>query len=214
MSGAAPFPKVCASAHRQFWNRSSLVEISERLGQEFVQAEPFKESAARITAQIREQAAGLKSFQRVYQDEIVGVLDLFAETLMGVLIRARPDGTGPPPDRGTPEYEKLRRECLSFLVAAASTPNGKVSLRSVHIKTSLHAALRWNKQQAMKANDFFDFAHACAAVGYCRAFFTEGPLASVLNRSDLRLAQDFSCLVSADIGECLAFVESIDGPAD
>jgi len=71
------------------------------------------------------------------------------------------------------------------------------------------AAVRWNKKQALKPNDLFDFDHAAAAIGYCDAFFTDGPLRAMLSRHDLGLKEDFGCLVSSEIGECMHYLATV-----
>lgn len=80
-------------------------------------------------------------------------------------------------------------------------------MRSLHIKSLLHAAVQWNKKQALKPNDLFDFDHA-AAVAYCDAFFTDGPLRAMLSRGDLGLKEEFGYFVSSDADECLRYLPS------
>ncbi|WP_296560966.1 hypothetical protein [Pigmentiphaga sp.] len=73
----------------------------------------------------------------------------------------------------------------------------------------MHAAVRWNKGQKFKANDFFDYQHAAAAVGYCDAFFTEHPLCSALTRSDLALDTLYGCIVESTPEAALQYVLSV-----
>ncbi|MCX7109798.1 MAG: hypothetical protein WCI11_02085 [Candidatus Methylumidiphilus sp.] len=48
-------------------------------------------------------------------------------------------------------------------------------------------------------NDFFDFHHASAGIGYCNYFLTEIPLASLLKQKHLRVLDDFSCEIISSV---------------
>lgn len=193
------------------WDNVTLIQVCDMLGDKFVDADPlsFRETTGRLNEQIRAHADSLKNLKTAYQHELVGVLDLFASQLATILAPTLPPEAGPLPKEGTPERAEVDRQCLAFLVNAFGTEAGRKALRTLHIKTTLHAAVRWNKGQALKANDLFDFQHACAALAYCDAFFTEGPLCTLVSRPDLRLLEQFSCFVSADIAACLAYVEGV-----
>ncbi len=193
------------------WDNVTLIQVCDMLGDKFVDADPlsFRETTGRLNEQIRAHANSLKNLKTAYQHELVGVLDLFASQLATILAPTLPPEAGPLPKEGTPERAEVDRQCLAFLVGAFETKAGRKALRTLHINTTLHAAVRWNKGQALKANDLFDFQHACAALAYCDAFFTEGPLCALVSRPDLRLLEQFGCFVSADIAGCLAYVEGV-----
>lgn len=193
------------------WDDVTLIQVCDMLGDKFVHADPlrFRETTGRVNEQIRAHADSLKSMKTAYQHELVGVLDLFAGQLATILAPTLPPEAGPLPKQRTPERAEVDRKCLAFLVGAFGTEAGRKALRTLHINTTLHAAVRWNKGQALKANDLFDFQHACAALAYCDAFFTEGPLRTLVSRPDLGLLELFDCFVSADIAACLAYVEGV-----
>jgi hypothetical protein len=164
--------------------------------------------ARTLTEGIEEHAATLKSFDQAYEHELVGVLDLYAGRAADILCDMAPPSMGPRPARDTAEYGSIERHCLGLLVAAMKTERGKATLRTLHIETCMHAAVRWNKGQKFKANDFFDYQHAAAAVGYCDAFFTERSLCSVLTRSDLALDKRYGCTVVSTSEAALRYVRS------
>jgi hypothetical protein len=117
-----------------------------------------------------------------YQQKLNGVLDLYAERAADVLkIAQRPRARG----REGPEWIEQERACRNLLIAAFKQDAVKDVMRTIHISTCLHACVRWNKLQQFKTNDFFDFHHAAAALGYCDAFFTERPLCAMVKRSDI-----------------------------
>ena len=193
------------------WDNVSLVQMCSHLGEAFVHADPlhFRQTSANLNEQSQIHAVDLKSFRKTYRDELIGVLDLFAGTLAQILAPMLPPEAGPLPAEGSDERAEVDRQCLSFLIGALDTEGGRKAMRSLHIKSLLHAAVRWNKKQALKPNDLFDFDHAAAAVAYCDAFFTDGPLRAMLSRGDLGLKEEFGCFVSSDADECLRYLSSI-----
>lgn len=193
------------------WDDVTLIQVCDMLGDKFVDADPlrFRETTRLVNEQIRTHADSLKNMKTAYQHELVGVLDLFAGQLATILAPTLPPEAGPLPKEGTPERAEVDLQCLAFLVGAFGTEAGRKALRTLHINATLHAAVRWNKGQALKANDLFDFQHACAALAYCDAFFTEGPLCTLVSRPDLGLLEQFDCFVSADVAACLAYVEGV-----
>lgn len=189
-----------------------LIEMERLLG-DAMSAEDrdhHQQLARTLTQGIEEHAMKLKSFKQTYEHELVGVMDLYAGRAADILSDMAPHSMGSRPPRDSGEYRDIERHCLGLLVAAMKTPNGKATLRTLHVNTCMHAALRWNKGQKFRANDFFDFQHAAAAVGYCDAFFTEHSLCSVLTRSDLALDMLYGCTVVSTPESALQYVRSID----
>lgn len=165
--------------------------------------------AEKLTRGIQAHTSDLKNFEQAYEQEVVGVLDLYAGRAASILFDMAPPSLGPRPAKDSEEYKEIERHCLGLLVAAIRTEPGKATLRTLHIETCLHAAVRWNKGQKFKANDFFDYQHAAAAVGYCDAFFTERSLCSVLTRSDLALDKYYGCTVVSTPEAALEYVSTL-----
>lgn len=189
-----------------------LIEMEQLLGDAMSGKNPCnnEQLARSLTQGIEEHAKKLKSFKEAYEHELVGVMDLYAGRAAEILSDMAPHSMEARPSKDSDDYRDIERHCLGLLVAAMKTPNGKATLRTLHIKTCLHAAVRWNKGQKFKANDFFDFQHAAAAVGYCDAFFTEHSLCSVLTRSDLALDMLYGCTVVSTPEAALQYVRSIE----
>ena len=154
----------------------------------------------------------VKNFKQVHLDEIRGALSLFMhvprmwseneyERVSGVSAACSDD-------------ERQEREQKWHTVFGNLVTKRSVALRlpSLHVSALCHAAVRWDKGRKLVANDFYDFHHAAAAVGYCRAFMTEKPLRSLLQQKHLQLANDYPCVVIADINEAVEWVgERIGG---
>lgn len=188
-----------------------LVEMERLIGYGMSEVNPghHERLARTLTRGIEEHAAELKSLKQAYDHELVGVLDLYATRAAEILCDMAPPSLGPRPAKDSDEYQEIERHCLGLLVAAMKTERGKATLRTLHINTCMHAAVRWNKGQKFKPNDFFDYQHAAAAVGYCDAFFTEHPLCSALTRSDLALDTLYGCTVVSTPEAALRYVSSI-----
>lgn len=187
-----------------------LTEMERRIGNSMSGGEEHHARLAEeLTRGIRAEASCLKNFDQAYEQEIVGVLDLYADRAASVLLDMAPPTLGQRPAKDSEEYKDIERHCLGLLVAAIRTECGKATLRTLHIEASMHAAVRWNKGQKFKANDFFDYQHAATAVGYCDAFFTERSLCSVLTRSDLALDKLYRCTVVSTPEAALEYVSRL-----
>lgn len=189
----------------------SLVEMEEQLGDSLSRFDSdfHARLAEKLTCEILEHASNLKTFGQAYEHELLGVLDLYADRAADVLLGIAPAYLGPRPPKGSDKYKEIERQSLSLLMAVMKTERGKATMRTVHIETCMHAAVRWNKGQKFKPNDFFDYQHAAAAVGYCDAFFTERSLAAVLTRSDLALDKLYGCKVTFTPEVALEYINLI-----
>lgn len=82
-------------------------------------------------------------------------------------------------------------------------------LGSLYVPAMLHAAVRSEPKRRIKPNDVFDFRHAAAALPYCRAFFTDGPLRSLLTSGHMRLDRLYGCELASTPSEAIAVLERI-----
>lgn len=116
----------------------------------------------------------LRSFPQTFKIEFEGGLSLFRDEL--VLLSAEIGR------RGYAVGSKLAHlsEKKRFEAFVLSVP-------TLHINASCHAAVRWDKRRNLCGNDLFDFHHAEAALAYCNVFLTEKPLSDMLNQRHLDL---------------------------
>lgn len=135
----------------------------------------------------------MKSFAQVYRDEVNGALELAAPIAADVLHDMAVKSLGPGIQSSTDEREGITRQCLGLLRAAARKHVGRRVLRTLQVGALLHAAVRWNRTQKLNANDLFDFHHAGAALGYCDALLTDGPMHTLLMQRHLAIKRDFPC---------------------
>lgn len=187
----------------------SLTEMNDRIGAMERIPHSFDTLAVRLNSENKKHAATLRSFEHTYSLELNGVLDLYAERAADVLSQIAQRATGSSAAKGGPEWIEQERACRNLLIAAFKQDATKDVLRTIHINTCLHACVRWNKLQQFKTNDFFDFHHAAAALGYCDAFFTERPLCAMVKRSDIALDRRYDCHVGSTLSEAIAYLKTV-----
>lgn len=155
-------------------------------------------------------AGELRSFEQTLRAELWGVADLCGDMAATIVSDIDVKKGGPELVQGTSQWDQCRTMCVNVLThALTAKPETRLKLRTLYVEAALHAALRWDKNRPFKGNDFYDFNHAGAALGYCRAFFTEQPLRTMITSKKLRLDQAYDCRVISDVPEAIAFVRTL-----
>ncbi|HGL6719748.1 hypothetical protein NTJ56_10305 [Burkholderia contaminans] len=186
-----------------------LSEVVRIIGDTMPPDMDFDTLADKLNGGNAQHACQLKSFQHTYTTELVGVLGLIAPMAAGVVCDISEQTVGRSMPRVGREWDELVRQWHSFLVKAFKKDEVKNLLRTLHINTCLYASVRWNKLQKLEANDFHDFHHAAAALGYCDVFLTERGLKSMVTASYLALDVRYDCRVAANVREALAVLGSL-----
>lgn len=169
----------------------------------------FKNLAARLNHENVQHAGELKSFNAAYNIELSGVVDLVAEVAVAIVSDMAIKEGHAGLLRDSPAWGDYENQWKNLLIAAFSKDATKKSLRTMHINTCLHAAHRWNKSRKFEGNDFFDFHHACAALGYCDVFLTERSLKTMVTANHVALDKLYNCTVISDVSEAVTFVKSL-----
>ena len=127
------------------------------------------------------------SLRKLYLSEVAGVLRAYRSQLgeIGEYMYFRATGTLADVDRL--ERAKHGVEIAGLLAGGFELFQNELerSLPSVHVQATLFARVQWDEGRKYKPNDFADFAHAAAAMGYCNAFATERSLATLLRQAGL-----------------------------
>jgi hypothetical protein len=84
------------------------------------------------------------------------------------------------------------------------------TMPTIHIFSTLYAAVRWDKKQKFQDNDFYDFRHATAALPYCDYFFTEKRLAHLLMQNLLGLDKFYQCTVHSKEKEAISCLHKLE----
>jgi len=166
-------------------------------------ADAFAELAKNLNEQNRIHAAELKSFEGTYKIEVQGVASHCAPIMADVIADMTRKAGHSAPLHGSQRWDDSVRMSEKFFRAVFTKHEARMALRTMHIQACLHAHIRWNKNRLFEANDFYDFNHAAAALGYCDAFFTERSLADLANRSNMALTKINGCRVTHRVDEAI-----------
>ena len=162
------------------WN-TRLTEIAEKI-RALPPSLDLDALAADLNAKSRVHQSALRSYAQTFRVEFEGVLNLFRDDLNKLL------------------EELVQRGYKEFGKGVENLSNNKrfeaftLSIPTLHIGASCHAAVRWDKKRNLTSNDLFDFHHAEAALGYCNVFLTEKPLSIMLSQHHLGLKK-YNCQI-------------------
>ena len=141
--------------------------------------------------------------------EMKGAVSLFMPEARRVLEEMFERATGTNPNQSDSEKREHEQQLHYFFAALVEKNKLSKLLRTLHITSLCHAAYRWDKQRQLKKNDFLDFYHASAAVGYCDVFLTENPLRSLLLQRNFNIKTDYNCQVISSVKEAVECVLQI-----
>lgn len=141
----------------------------------------------------------LRSFTQTYEIELRGGIEIAADVAADVVHHLVEKESGrqlsPTPD----ERVVCVNMCRNLLYNAMKKPDAQGVLRNLYVSASIHAAMRWDKHRKFRPNDYYDFEHATAALSYCDAFLTEGPLRDLVTRPQLNLQSVNGCRVFSNV---------------
>ncbi len=187
-----------------------LVEVVDRIGTARTAAEiEFGDLAQRLNEDSAQHADEIRSFTQAYAAEIRGAIDLYASTAVDFTFNMAEKEMGPLPALSLAQRAASENQWKVFLISAFKKEATKKALPIMHIEASLHAAIRWDKRRKLEGNDIYDFNHATAALPYCSAFFTEGPLAAFVTANHIRLDRQFGCRVIGQLSEAIDFLKTL-----
>lgn len=166
--------------------------------------------AAKLNTENAEHAEELHSFAQAYVAESRGAASVFGETLMAIVRDMAIQGGTPFPPQDCDEWKLQRKMWENLLFQILQGKPERTRLPSIHIHACLHAAIRWDKSRRLEANDFYDFHHASAALGFCKAFFTERSLRSLIKANHIGLDKLYECKVVAKISGAIEFLEELN----
>ena len=174
---------------------------------------PFPDGFAKLSEYTNERNAQykdeLRSFAQTYDIELRGAIEVAGDVAADVIQQLAEKEAGrqllPTPD----ERAASINMCRNLLYHAFKKPETKVALRSLHVGAAIHAVMRWDKARKFKPNDYYDIEHATAALSYCDAFLTEGPLHHLVTQPQINLEVVNSCRVFSDIQAAVDHVRQL-----
>lgn len=183
---------------------ASLADMLARGGDRDEPEEPFSALSQETNAERDKYAHEIVSFSGAYKIELAGGLDAAGAILADVMCAHAEKHGHAPPLPGSAAWLETRDRMQKLVFHSLARKKDKLHLlRTLHISTALHAALRMDKPRRFKPNDFLDFQHATSALAYCDYFFTEGPLRELVSQRNLGFSV-FGCRVVSNPVEALA----------
>lgn len=122
----------------------------------------------------------LRSYPQAFRIEFEGGLSLFRNEINALLKEMD--------QRGYKEFDSKLAHMSHNKRFEAFT----LSIPTLYIYASCHAAVRWDWKRKLDGNTLFAFHHAQAALAYCDVFLTEKPLSDMLGLHHLGLTK-FKC---------------------
>ena len=183
------------------WSRG-MTDIVNVIGSATL-SEDFEGIATRLNQGNAAHAYDLRSFKDTYLKEIEGALDLLADTGADILEWMFERATGQGADSTVESRRDAKQHVFALLAAIAEKGKAAEAFPTLHAQAKCHATVRWNKGQLIDGNTLLDFHQAVAAVVYCDAFFTDGPLRVILTQKHVALDREFGCTVISDMSEAV-----------
>lgn len=187
----------------------TLTQYLEYIKNEDYPQRDYFETAKKLNEGINANKDSIKSFRQAYISEVRGIVDVTAAVCPDIVHdigKTKGVLTGDLSEKDRIEGENTWKNLLAFSLMKNKSQK---TLRTIHVLACLHASLRWNKGQKFKTNDFLDFDHAAAAIGYCKAFFTENSLASMLTQNHVSLNKEYDCFVTSKLEEAIKYLEKL-----
>jgi len=180
------------------WNYS-LTDMVKTIGDNFPVREAFIELSRDTNERNAQHKEELRSFAQTYDVELRGIIEVAGDTAADVIQQLAEKEAGCQLSPTRDERAASVKMCRNLLYYGFKQPKTKDTLRSFHIGAAIHASMRWDKNRKFKPNDYYDFEHATAALGYCDAFLTEGPLHDLVTRPQINLEAVNGCRVFSDV---------------
>ena len=187
----------------------SLSKMVETIGDNIPPPDRFAELSRETNEKNAQYKGELRSFAQTYDIELKGAVEVAGDVVADVIHQFAERGAGRELSPTPEERANSVNLCRNLLFHAFKKPETKDALRCLHIGASLHAAMRWDKDRKFKPNDYYDFEHATAALSYCDAFLTEGPLHDLVKRPQIDLEAVNGCQVFSDVAAAADHVREL-----
>jgi hypothetical protein len=170
----------------------------------------FRETAALITDMSAKYAPDMRSFTKVYEDEVGGLIVAHRDEICQMF---RPYGVAFFRQKGLSDCDPLivDRSGLTLLSSVATDPKSHLAVPLIRVMAGLHAFIRWQRQRPFRFEDFFDLRHAAAAIPYCDIFLTEKFLKIACTSGPLNFGTKYSTQIISDEEEALEAVAKVAG---
>lgn len=173
-------------------------------------ADPWEQTAARITTDMQRYAHEIRSIQQAFAAESAGVLRVLKNEIEMLVLRHFLSLTGNLPV-SKEEVEGFAKTTLTILSNAFRRRPKIMACRipSIYAYAMCHAAVRMDKSRKFNGHDLLDIHHASSGIPYHDAVFTENPLRVLVTAGNVALDKTFACTVLAKEGEVLEYLRKL-----
>lgn len=194
---------ICALADRAWQAPPSLLASSLEQGM-FQARECSEDSARRLNAQHALHAHEIDGFETAWRIETRGACSLLEGIAQHEIERiAAAEGHDVDPNS-----HQTAQTLTQMVAAGLRDPANRRRFGSLYVPAVIHAAIR-AANRTVKANDIYDFQHAAAALPYCRAFFTDGSLRTLICAGHTALDREYTCTVVSRPADALAVLKDL-----
>ena len=187
----------------------SLQDMLATLGDEWIHREKDTSFASRMNEQIAEHAHELRSFQQAYQAEVAGIVDEVGAVALDVVRCLARECEQRLSVMDSAEEKEATNRWKNLIYQVLVKDKARETLPALHIRASLFASLRWDKERKFQPNDLWDFSHAEAGLSYCKALYTDRSLHNMITQKHLGLDAVYECRVGSDAQDAVEYVSSI-----
>lgn len=167
----------------------------------------FSNLARTLNVGVAKHAEELRSFKQTLAAELAGAADACGDLILEIVSDIAVKKGETPIEPNSTQWSQLRSQWTRLLARAMQVnPSTRHHIRTLYIEASLHAGFRWDKPRRFTGNDIYDFHHADAALAYCRAFFTEGALKSLIQNNNLALDKIYDCNVLSALPDAISYL--------
>lgn len=169
-----------------------------------------RSESERMAAFLNEQetlhAHEIDSHATALRIEVAGAASMLAGIAAREYRRMAPAGGKTREAEDVENSWRVGRRITGLVAQALEKDDHRRAFGSLYVPAMLHAAVRSETNRKIKPNDIFDFRHAAAALPYCRAFLTDGPLRSLITSGHVRLDRLYGCEVVATPAEAIELI--------
>ncbi len=169
----------------------------------------YESIAELLSASNATHADEVGDFRQTYLAEIGGSLELFIGIATDMIETRIKTVSANSVDLAANTRAEREKSVHTMLFNVARCGRGAEGFPTLHAQAKCHTAIRRDKPRKLKGNDLMDFRHAIGAVVYCDAFFTEGPLRTLLTSNPVALDREFECKVISDEVEALQYLRGL-----
>ena len=159
-------------------------------------------TAARINIERQTNLRGNKSFDKLFLDELDGILDAMSPHIENSLKYAAHfvgiETTGQPMD------ELERRWWIRLIRETVRRDADGQIMPSERISAALYTAMRLDDKHLFEQNDLDDIEHSSVAAAYCDVFLTERKFTHILRLPAVQKVIPRGCSVISDIDEAIS----------